>query len=215
MSSIVPSSSLARSSAPVSHAACGRTVRGSERRGADRDRHRARHLDEAVHVLLVPVATRVRGAAPGASPRGTRSRPCPVLHLPGRPRDLHVQRARICSGAAGLPSPIAQGRRGHSARSFSHGGACVTKVTGVVEVARSTGVAASSSAVIRSRGFRFSAAHVEELLERGLGRAPFRELPGELGALVEPGSGGRRSSPRTAARPRRGTSGRFAATRAG
>ena len=87
----------------------------------------------------------------------------------------HVQRARIWSGAAAFPSPIARRRmRTPAARSFSHGGACVTSVTRSSKSARSTGVATrSSSAVIRSRRFGFSAAQVE----RNVSSAPLLARP--------------------------------------
>ena len=86
-----------------------------------------------------------------------------------------VQRLRICSGATAFPSPTARRRiRTPAARSFSHGGACVTSVTRSSKSARSTGVATrSASAVIRSRRFGFSAAQTE----RNVSRAPLSARP--------------------------------------
>ena len=75
----------------------------------------------------------------------------------------HVQRARIWSGASGLPSPIARSStRTPWTRSFSHGGACVTRVTRSSKLIRSTGIETrSESAISRSRRFGFSAAQVK------------------------------------------------------
>ena len=98
-----------------------------------------------------------------ASPPGTRRSPCGRAPC-ARPRaSRHVQRARICSGASGLPAPIARSRvRTPWTRSFSQVGAWVTRVTRSSKLARSIGIATrSASAIIRSRRFGFSAAQVK------------------------------------------------------
>jgi hypothetical protein len=75
---------------------------------------------------------------------------------------FHVQRTRIWSGASGLLSAIARSRiRIPTRRSFSHVGACETRVTRSSKSARSTRIdTRSCSAIMRSRRFGFSAAHV-------------------------------------------------------
>ena len=74
----------------------------------------------------------------------------------------HVQRARICSGASTFCSATARSRRRMPLiRSFSQVGACVTSVTRSSKSARSTIIETrSESAIILSRRFGFSAAHV-------------------------------------------------------
>ena len=89
---------------------------------------------------------------------------------PGGPASCasHVRDARSSgrgSARARWPFPLrprGAGSAHPAARSFSHGGACVTSVTRSSKSARSTGVATrSASAVMRSRRFGFSAAQME------------------------------------------------------
>ena len=100
----------------------------------------------------------------------------------------HVQRARIWSGASGLPSAIARSRtRMPARRSFSHVGACVTSVTRSSKSARSTRIETRScSAIMRSRRFGFSAAQVARNCSSApLRRAALGQLLHERRALVE------------------------------
>ena len=85
-----------------------------------------------------------------------------------RPRELPRPARRICSGAFALPSAIARSMiRTPAARSFSHGGACVTSVTRSSKSARSTDIETrSASAVIRRRRFGFSAAQSRGTVSR-------------------------------------------------
>ena len=133
--------------------------------GVPRNRHRHRHrdLDEAVDVLLVPVAAWVRRCAEEALCLELR-RHAPVLHLSRRPGELPRPAREDLVGSRRLAFTDCAKEHPDTrcAVGFSQGGAWVTRVTRSSKSALSTGVATRSrSAVIRRRRFGFSAAQVE------------------------------------------------------
>ena len=177
-----------------------------------------RGLDEPRRVLLVPVAARVRERAEQPLRlRELRAR-APVLRLARGAREAPrpagedlVGRVDLALADRAQQDPDARRAVLLPRRRLRHERDEVVEVGALDGHRDAIGERDHAQPAVRVLG----GARREELLERDLRRAALGELLGRTRRARRSGSGGPRSSPRTAARPRRGTSGRRAATRAG